>query len=75
MNEVGGEAATYIKRCPSFGELPTWAAESAKVLETTLQMGAKERAALIQKGLDNAYRFNRERILDRIERVYKDIIA
>ncbi|MDE3741478.1 glycosyltransferase family 4 protein [Maribacter polysaccharolyticus] len=75
MNEVGGKAAAYIERCPSYGELPIWATESAKVLEVTLRLGAKERATLIQKGLDQAHRFNGEGILDRIERIYKDIIG
>ncbi|MBD0850779.1 glycosyltransferase [Maribacter arenosus] len=75
MNEVGGKAATYIERCPSYGEIPIWAAESAKVLEATLQMGTKERAVMIQKGLDNALRFKEDKILDRLEGIYNDIMA
>lgn len=75
MNEVGGNAAIYIQRCPSFTEIPAWANESAEVLQATLQLSSEERCAVIQKGLENAKRFNSDRILDRLEQIYEGIVA
>lgn len=75
MNEVGGTAAAYIKRCPSYKEMPIWAMESAVVLERTLQLSTEDRTTMIQKGLDNVGKFYGSKILDRLERIYEDIVA
>ncbi|WP_282162222.1 glycosyltransferase family 4 protein [Ulvibacterium marinum] len=75
MNEVGGTAAVYIKRCPGYTEMRAWAKEAAEVLETTLQLSTHERAALVKKGLSNAQRFDDKKILDRLERIYEGIVA
>tara|TARA_R110002167_G_scaffold84156_11_gene228758 strand:+ start:5882 stop:7051 length:1170 start_codon:yes stop_codon:yes gene_type:complete len=74
MNEVGGTAALYIKRCPSGTGLQAWAKASATVLETTIQLTAQERAALINKGFANAQRFDGNQILDRLEKIYSEIV-
>lgn len=73
MNEVGGDAALYIERCPSPDKVLIWANESAKVLETTLQLSEKEKEILIQKGLRQSELFGKEEILDQIESFYKEI--
>jgi glycosyltransferase involved in cell wall biosynthesis len=75
MNEVGGTAAVYIKRCPAPDKILTWANESAKVIETTLQLNEKERDTLILKGLERTKIFKEEAILNQIETFYKGITA
>lgn len=74
MNEVGGEAAVYIERCPAPDKVLVWASESAKILETTLQLSEKEKDILIQKGLRQAELFGEERILNQIASFYNEII-
>ncbi|MDO6810420.1 glycosyltransferase [Zobellia galactanivorans] len=73
MNEVGGDAAIYIDRCPSNKEMNSWATESAKVLEHTLQIPQEDRNFLISKGLENISRFNGNTILNQIEKIYKRV--
>ncbi|CAZ95171.1 glycosyltransferase family 4 protein [Zobellia galactanivorans] len=73
MNEVGGDAAIYIDRCPSNKEMNSWATESAKILERTLRIPQEDRNILISKGLENVSRFNGKTILDQIEKIYKRI--
>ncbi|MDO6519617.1 glycosyltransferase [Zobellia uliginosa] len=73
MNEVGGDAAIYIDRCPSNEAMNSWATESAKVLEQTLQIPKEDRNILTLKGQENVSRFNGNMILDQIEEIYKRI--
>ena len=75
MNEVGGAAAAYIKRCPSYKDISKWANESAKVLETTLQLSTAERTAMIRSGLNNVNKFYGGKILDSLEQIYEEILA
>lgn len=73
MNEVGGTAAIYIERCPSPESILPWANESAKVIETTLQLSKEERETLILKGVEQTEIFDKEAILNQIEIFYKSI--
>lgn len=75
MNEVGGTAAIYIERCPSPESVLQWANESAKVIESTLQLSKEERETLIQKGVYQSKTFGEEAILNKIETFYKSITA
>ena len=75
MNEVGGSAAVYIERCPSPESVIQWANESAKVIESTLQLSKEERETLIQKGVCQSNIFGEEVILNQIETFYKSITA
>jgi glycosyltransferase involved in cell wall biosynthesis len=75
MNEVGGDAAIYIKRYPSDKDKnPGWIAESSGVIEKTIGLREDQRQQIIETGLKNAARFNPEFALNKIEAIYKDII-
>ena len=73
MNEVGGFAAIYIKRCPG-DQRKTWAQQAAEVLDQTLRLTEKERKVLVDKCLINANRFREDIIVDSIEKIYKEIV-
>ncbi len=74
MNEVGGDAAKYIRRRPSGSRESQrqWAEEAAGVLNELLHNpDSQER---IDKGLRNAERFNSEKALNQIENIYKRVL-
>ncbi len=73
MNEVGGNAAVYIKRCPENDKLLLWANESAKVIESTLRLNEEERNTLILKGLEQVKLFDKVAILNQIENFYHTV--
>jgi len=75
MNEVGGNAAIYIERCPSPEAIISWASASAEIVETTLQLTENERDTVIKKGLEQSKKFNGEAILNQIEVFYQSILA
>lgn len=74
MNEVGGTAAIYIKKCPNEDVLEVWANQSAETLEEIIQLTPTQRENLIQKGIQNSSRFKKNTILDQIELVYQHIV-
>ncbi|PHN94582.1 mannosyl transferase [Maribacter sp. 6B07] len=74
MNEVGGDAAIYIERCPSPDEIISWATASAKIIEATLQLTENERNTIIKKGLEQSKKFNGKDILNEIEVFYQSIL-
>lgn len=74
MNEVGGEAAIYIDRCPSNGKMREWAGNTAKILNEIVLLSDDDRACLINKGLKNAKRFNEEILVEKVEAVYKEVL-
>jgi glycosyltransferase involved in cell wall biosynthesis len=75
MNEVGGHAAYYIEKRPSdIRQVQSWGETASRQLERILQLKPWKRAVLIQKGLNNAERFNTPKSLDRIEAIYQQII-
>ena len=75
MNEVGGDAAIYIERCPSPDAIISWATASAEIVEATLQLTEKESNAIIKKGLEQSEKFNGDAILDQMEAFYQSILA
>ena len=75
MNEVGGDAAIYIERCPSPAEIISWATASAKIVETALQLSENERDAVIKKGLEQSKKFNGKDILNQIEVFYQSVLG
>ena len=75
MNEVGGDAAVYIKRCPSPDKVLPWANESAKVIESTLNLTEKEHNHIIKKGLNQSKKFSEKPILNQLETFYIGITA
>ncbi len=74
MNEVGGDAAFYISKKPSNeNDLVEWYEEGAGLIEKILNMTDGERAETINRGLENAKRFDTEKCMSKIENVYKEI--
>ncbi|MDT0675840.1 glycosyltransferase family 4 protein [Autumnicola musiva] len=75
MTEVGAEAAFYINKKPcTEPEVEAWASEAAEVLNTVINLEQKEREFWIERGIINAQRFDQKKSLDRIERIYADIL-
>jgi len=72
MNEVGGEAAFYIPKCPPENILD-WEKDAAKVLEQIIQLHPEDRKLLIKKGLEQSRKFDKNIILDQIEEIYQRI--
>ncbi|MGK6351562.1 glycosyltransferase family 4 protein [Parapedobacter sp. DT-150] len=74
MNEVGGNAATYIDRRPNgnLEDVARWAQTSANVLESVLNN--PHRQQLIDQGFLNVKRFDAENALNNIEKIYNEIL-
>lgn len=76
MNEVAGKAGFYISRRPSKEEdLNQWKDEASEVIHEVITLSSEERKSVIEAGLQNVRRFNSETTLDRIEVIYKEMIA
>ncbi len=73
MTEVAGNAGFLIPR-QSYGLYKQWANESAGIVEHVLTLSNEERRAAVQAGLENASRFNPEKALDAIERIYLKVL-
>lgn len=75
MTEVAGEAGFYIPRRPyKIQSIDNWASEAAKVVEKILNLKPSERGNVIEKGVENASRFNTELALDHIEKIYLHVL-
>jgi glycosyltransferase involved in cell wall biosynthesis len=76
MTEVAGEAGYLIPRCPSdAAQVGAWAQAAAQVVAQVVQLSAAERHAVVERGLQNAKRFNTDDALDKIEEIYSQILA
>ena len=76
MSEVAGTAGFLINRMPNDTEKSnSWAVESANILEIVATLSPEQRAIEINKGLENVKRFNAKESLDKIEKIYLDILA
>jgi len=74
MNEVGGSAAFYIDKKPNETLLlREWKEESANILEKVISLNTIQRAAMIEKSLNQSQKFTAEYSLNAIEVVYKEI--
>jgi glycosyltransferase involved in cell wall biosynthesis len=75
MTEVAGTAGFLISKEPwDKSKINAWASEGAAVLDGILMMSDEERRKVIERGLDNAKRFDTQAALDRIEKIYKKIL-
>ncbi|WP_052303977.1 glycosyltransferase [Cellulophaga algicola] len=72
MNEIAGKAAFYISKCPTEDTLD-WEKDSAKVLEQILQLHFEDRKLSIQKGLEQSSKFDKNIILDQIEKSINEL--
>ncbi len=75
MTEVGGDACFYIPRQPNVVDISNWENQSAKILDHVISLNEKERKQVIASGLENAKRFNTQEALNKIEVIYKNILA
>jgi glycosyltransferase involved in cell wall biosynthesis len=76
MTEVAGQAGYLIPRRPSAtAQIAAWAQAAAPVVEQVVQLSAAERQAVIESGLQNAKRFNTDDALNKIEKIYSEIVA
>ncbi|MFP9116201.1 glycosyltransferase family 4 protein [Flavobacterium sp. RNTU_13] len=75
MNEVAGNASCLLERCPENNEVTLcWAAKSAEKILALLASEAK-REEYVALGLQNVIRFDSSATLDKIEEIYKYIVA
>ena len=75
MTEVGGTAAFYIPRRPLSDDVSAWAAMGAQVIRQVVELNPDQRTAAAAAGLANAQRFEASVALDRIEKIYHDILS
>ncbi|MCE7071026.1 glycosyltransferase [Dyadobacter sp. CY327] len=74
MNEVAANACIYINRRPLDVEAAArWAMDSADTLERAVNMSSSERDQLVRAGTLNVKRFDSDKALDEIERIYKKV--
>ena len=69
MMEVGGEAAFYISDVTANGN------EAADAISAVLELNASSREAVRLAGLENVKKFDQESALDKVEEIYKTIMA
>ncbi|HEX8461406.1 MAG TPA: glycosyltransferase family 1 protein [Segetibacter sp.] len=75
MTEVAGNAGALISRMPyDEQKLFSWALEGAIATEKILSLSEPERSDLIAKGYLNAQRFDADKALDAIEKIYRNIV-
>lgn len=76
MTEVAGNAAFLISVRPrNEDEVSLWASEGANAVNHLMKLAPHERRLVIKAGLSNAKRFDREVALDRIEKVYREVLS
>jgi len=75
MTEVADSAAYLVSVMPHNKlQQDCWAEEAANILNDVINLSTEERAAVIDKGLINANRFNKTAALGAIESIYLTII-
>ena len=74
MTEVAGNAGFLIPKYPEQGPSCAWAWQAGLLVEKIVGFSNTEREAAIRAGIANAKRFDTDKALDRIERVYKEIV-
>lgn len=74
MNEVGGSACLYLPCRTDFEEAEAWITQCADILETFFSQSSKELEEQINGGLVQAQNFNTTLALERIEKIYEDIL-
>ncbi len=75
MTEVAGAAGFLIPRKPHQKSLTTaWSQEAGAVIEKVMTLSYAERQSVINAGLENAKRFDTQKALTKIEKIYLDIL-
>lgn len=73
MTEVAAQAAYYIARRPS-GIVNGWAEKSAAVVNQAVSESQSSQSERVKLGFENARRFDSEKALDEIEKIYLKVI-
>ena len=74
MTEVAGNAALLIPLCVQAANT-IWAKQGAAAIDQILLETEEEKNMRIEKGIENAKRFDAEHALDQIDGIYKEIVA
>lgn len=75
MTEVAGNAANLIPRRPfDVLNVKDWANKASNIVSKVVALPDSERSEVVKAGLENASRFNVDFTLDKVERLYKDIL-
>lgn len=74
MNEVGGDAAVYIKPMTDDFKKTEWLKEAAGTLEAFLSLKDDVKQNIAAKGISNAKRFNTDKAINEIEALYLKLI-
>lgn len=76
MTEVGGSAAIYIPlKPPESDESFYWPQKGADAIQHILSQNERELSTIIDQGFKNVKRFNSEEFLNKVELLYKKVIA
>jgi glycosyltransferase involved in cell wall biosynthesis len=75
MTEVAGHAAFFINRRP-IGDEPAskWAVDAAGRIQEILNLTVDQLEDLVLRGMENVKRFDSKVALDRIERIYQQVL-
>lgn len=74
MTEVAGDAAVLIP-VRTTENAAAWAKDGAVAIDQILQETAEQKQARVDKGLQNAKRFDAKNALDEIEKIYQEIVS
>ena len=75
MTEVAGNEAYYIPKMPKNSLKKTkWDQDAAIKIEEILQLSQSKRDEVVARGIENAKRFDSEIALNKIEKIYMDIL-
>jgi glycosyltransferase involved in cell wall biosynthesis len=74
MTEVAGSAGFFIPRMPHGQNSTAWANNAGQLIERIVQFSPAEREAVVDAGIANAFRFDTDRAMDKIEDIYLKIV-
>lgn len=75
MTEVAGDSAFLIpKRPEEASEIKDWGINAAGTVEKIISFSPAERKKAVDAGLQNAKRFDTDKALDQIEKIYQNIL-
>jgi len=70
MNEVGGDAATYVASTKEYDTLELWAQDASKKIKYVIELKEQDLNNLRQKGLENVKRFDSQRTIPKLNILY-----
>ncbi|GAB1858086.1 hypothetical protein MHTCC0001_29230 [Flavobacteriaceae bacterium MHTCC 0001] len=75
MNEVASKAGSYVPLRPIVKEeISEWANNASMVIEKLMSFSPEQRDSAQLRGLENVKRFDKDNSLDKIERIYLQIL-